>query len=181
MQQPPSSTTFPVVVKVNLYPWRTLHIENKGKAAIANISVVFAEFTFNEDAYAQKNIVIETASFPSGEVSLEKLLNPGNKFDTDIKRFLFHRTTFEEYLKNQNVIPSEYAARVTFRDSQTGKKYACYKVFSSVDGMPEEWGDMAGTGGGYNRVRWWLDIPKLITDAMMAHYQDGAIENQCER
>jgi hypothetical protein len=177
---------FPVIVKLNLYPWRVLRIENKGRVTINDISLSVAKFSLDKESYTQKRVVIQSSTFPltadNGAILLTKSVRSGGHFETEVKRFLaLGHNTFEESLKNPNIETFEYGARVTFRDSQTGQKYACYKVFSSIDGEPEPWSDMTSTTGAQSRIAWMLDVPQKIIAAMKDHYQDGAIDLQCER
>jgi hypothetical protein len=172
---------YPLVVKINIF-MENLSIENKGKTAITDVMIAWASFTFNKEAYGQKKIVFSEVSFPSGGQQEAALIKSGQKIKVDLKKLLPKTMTFEEMLKAQ-LIPfeqPEYGIRVTFRDERTNQKFACYKVLSSVFGMPEMWGDYAATAGAAGRL-WIEDIPKMIIDRMKSHYQDGAVDFQCDR
>jgi hypothetical protein len=177
---PVPSTLFPVVVKVHVDVTDTVMVENEGKAAIIDVVMEWGKFNFDKASVQQKRIVISEAGFPSRGYSQAAQIPSGKSIRVDLKKFLPFQGRFRD-LSNMSEWPfPEIGLRVTFRDKQTGQKYACYKVFSSIEGLPEEWGDEVATSG-TGKPEWFEDIYSEVIAGMKAHYDDGAIDFHCDR
>jgi len=177
---PVPSTLLPVVVKVHVDVTDTVIVTNEGKAAIVDVVTEWGKFTFDNAAAQQKQIVLLESNFPSRGYSEAAEISPGKSVHVDLTKLLPFEGRFKD-LPNMSGWPfPEFGLRVTFRDKQTGQKYACYKVFSSFIGTPEEWGDEVATSKP-GKQTWFEDIYPTVIGGMKAHYDDGASDLHCDR
>lgn len=172
---------FPVVVKAHINTIDTLSIQNEGRRTIEEVALQWGVFDFDKSSYANEEIKFDRASFTGGGVfSLRLQLSAGKGFQVSLLKFLPIHLEFPNIDAKEEPYP-EIGLRITFRDSQDGQKYACYKVFSTVEGFPETWGDEVGVSVPGDHIDWPGKTPQVVIEQMKAHYSDGAKDLQCDR
>jgi hypothetical protein len=178
----PAERQFPLVVKVNIDWQQVLHFQNLGKTDIQDVGLGWALFNLDEAAWASQKIIIKNGSYPMNiPYVLSSRVKPGLGAEVPLDKIVPFKMTFKEAMYLPQPQP-EIGLRITFRDSQTGQKYACYKVFSTVKGMPEPWGDAVGKATPPPGEPYWLDeLPKLVIADMKEKMNDDAIDFKCDR
>lgn len=169
---------FPLVVKVHINPEDILSIVNEGNAPLIDLKINWGRFTFNQQSFAQKQIAIHEYSYPSGGIPIKQLL-PSEKFQLPLAKVL-QLAKWNDGMQRDFPFP-EIGIRVSFRDKQTGVKYACYKLVSSIQKMPEPWGDEVMSDEPANGSFWIEGIPATVIHEMKSHYEDGALDFHCDR
>jgi hypothetical protein len=173
---PPSQ--FPIVVGANIDWQQILHIENHGRSAITDIRMQWAVFNLDADSYLAKKLVIKNSSFTSNALPLASRIDAGKSMGFHLEKVIPYTGSFKDW---NGSLPSEIGLRITFRDSQTGTKYNCFKVFSSIRGLPEPWGDNVGVYSGSPGPLWLNNLPNMIVTEMKDHLKDGSVDYECER
>jgi hypothetical protein len=180
-QEPTASSHFPVSVKVHIGSDDTLTVVNEGRAGITDLEVGWGKFWFDAGSIAQKKILVSRDDYPSGNFPLRGQIGPTGSFRIDLKKLLPFEGKFSDLAPNMSGWPyPEFGLRVTFRDKQTNGKYSCYKVLSSIEHMPESWGDEVATSG-LGKPIWFDDVYPAVISQMKSHYSnDGSVDFQCD-